>query len=82
MLDRLLPFWQRTSEQDWVICQANQSGVTSPAYVPGPYSKTRETNVQQFVDWYLASLDAGELAAAAPAKPKWRSLGYKDRPSG
>ena len=81
-LDRLLPFWQRTSEQDWVICQANQSGVTSPAYVPGPYSKTRETNVQQFVDWYLASLDVGEPAAVAPAKPKWRSLGYKDRPSG
>ena len=81
-MDRLLPFWQRTSEQDWVICQANQSGITSPAYVPGPYSKTRETNVQQFIDWYLACLDAGGPSLVTPKKPKWRSLGYKDRPSG
>ena len=55
-LDRLLPFWQRTSEQDWTICEANQAGVASPAYRPGPYSKTRETNVQQFVDWYLQAM--------------------------
>jgi glycine betaine catabolism A len=82
-LDRLLPFWQRTSEQDWAICTANQAGVSSPAYVPGPYSRTRETNVQQFVDWYLSALDvAGGAAVPAPAKPKWRSLGFKDRPSG
>ncbi len=82
-LDRLLPFWQRTSEQDWVICQANQAGVTSPAFVPGPYSKTRETNVQQFVDWYLSCLDVGETGKSTAAeKPKWRSLGYKDRPNG
>ncbi len=55
-LKRLLPFWQRTSEQDWSICAANQEGVSSPAYTPGPYSKTREANVQQFVDWYLDAL--------------------------
>ena len=78
-LDRLLPFWQRTSEQDWVICGANQAGVASPAYTPGRYSKTRETNVQQFIDWYLC-----ELATPEPprAKPKLRSQGYKDRPNG
>jgi Rieske 2Fe-2S family protein len=55
-LERLLPFWQRTSEQDWAICEAQQAGVTSPAYVPGPYSLTRETNVAHFIDWYLAAL--------------------------
>lgn len=55
-LDRLLPFWQRTSEQDWDICAANQAGVLSPRYEPGPYSKTREINVQHFVDWYLGAL--------------------------
>ena len=58
-LARLLPFWQRTSEQDWVICEANQLGVASPAYRPGRYSLTREPNVQQFVDWYLAALAVG-----------------------
>ena len=58
-LERLLPFWQRTSEQDWAICAANQTGVASPSYTPGPYSKTRESNVQHFVDWYLAALKRG-----------------------
>ena len=57
-LSALLPFWQRTSEQDWAICAAQQAGVASPAYIPGPYSLTRETNVQHFIDWYLAALDA------------------------
>jgi Rieske 2Fe-2S family protein len=56
-LEKLMPFWQRTSEQDWEICEANQMGVSSPHFVPGPYSKIRETNVQQFVDWYLGALE-------------------------
>jgi len=55
-LEKLLPFWQRTSEQDWNICEANQAGILSPRYEPGPYSRIRETNVQHFVDWYLAAL--------------------------
>ena len=58
-LARLMPFWQRTSEQDWTICEANQAGVSSPAYRPGPYSATREPNVQHFVEWYLSALAAG-----------------------
>jgi Rieske 2Fe-2S family protein len=76
-MERLLPFWQRTSEQDWAICEAQQSGVASPAYKPGPYSRMREANVQHFIDWYLAA-----LAMPEPVKqrPKLRSLGYKDRP--
>ena len=52
-LEKLMPFWQRTSEQDWEICEANQAGILSPRYQPGPYSTVRETNVQHFVDWYL-----------------------------
>jgi phenylpropionate dioxygenase-like ring-hydroxylating dioxygenase large terminal subunit len=55
-LKRLLPFWQKTSEQDWSICEANQKGVSSPAYRPGPYGPNQELNVQQFVDWYLGAL--------------------------
>ncbi|HRD76561.1 MAG TPA: aromatic ring-hydroxylating dioxygenase subunit alpha [Hyphomicrobiaceae bacterium] len=55
-VSRLLPFWQRTSEQDWSICEANQEGVSSPAYTPGPYSRTREPNLQHFIDWYLGAL--------------------------
>lgn len=55
-LGKLMPFWQRTSEQDWDICAANQAGILSPRYEPGPYSKLREVNVQHFVDWYLSAL--------------------------
>ncbi len=67
-LAALAAFWQRTSEQDWAICEANQQGVSSSRYVPGPYSKTVEGNVQRFVDWYL-----GELA------PKRRLKSVKAR---
>jgi Rieske 2Fe-2S family protein len=55
-LERMLPFWQLTSEQDWALCEANHRGVRSPAYVPGPYSPSREYNVIAFVDWYLERL--------------------------
>src|SRR5262249_10846023 len=55
-LDRLLPFWQRVSEQDWALCARNQRGVLSSGYRPGPYSPTREANVVAFVDWYLETL--------------------------
>jgi Rieske 2Fe-2S family protein len=62
---KLTPFWERTSEQDWFICEANQQGVTSPRYVPGPYSRTQESNVQHFVDWYLGEMTGGAPRAQA-----------------
>jgi Rieske 2Fe-2S family protein len=31
-------FWDRTNRQDWHICERSQLGVSSRAYVPGPYS--------------------------------------------
>ena len=55
-LERLLPLWQITSEQDWEICRNNQAGVASSRYLPGPYSKSRESNVAHFVDWYIGEL--------------------------
>ena len=65
-LEKIMPFWQLTSEQDWVICERQQRGVNSSAYVPGPYSTYKEYNVDSFVQWYLEMLtrDAG------PAKAK------------
>jgi len=57
-LDKLLPFWQLTSEQDWQICERQQRGVNSSAYVPGPYSIYKEYNVDGFVRWYLKTLDS------------------------
>lgn len=31
-------FWDLTNRQDWNICERSQSGVSSRAYTPGPYS--------------------------------------------
>lgn len=53
-LGKLMPFWQLTSEQDWLICERQQKGVTSSAYRPGPYSTYKEYNVEGFIRWYLA----------------------------
>ena len=55
-LEKLMPFWQLTSEQDWQICERQQRGVNSSAYVPGPYSTFKEYNVDSFVRWYLKML--------------------------
>jgi len=55
-LEKIMPFWQLTSEQDWVICERQQRGVNSSAYVPGPYSTFKEYNVDSFVQWYLKML--------------------------
>jgi phenylpropionate dioxygenase-like ring-hydroxylating dioxygenase large terminal subunit len=55
-LDRLMPFWQLTSEQDWEICENVQRGLVSAHYRPGPFSQVKERNVAQFVAWYLAEM--------------------------
>ena len=57
-LAKLMPFWQLTSEQDWEICERQQRGVNSNAYIPGPYSTYKEYNVDAFVRWYLIQLQA------------------------
>lgn len=64
-LDRLMPLWQRTAEQDWVICENQQRGVSSSRYVPGRYSPAREENVSHFVAWYLRQLAGPSPARAA-----------------
>ncbi len=61
-LEKLLPFWQLTSEQDWAICERQQRGVDSSAYEPGPYSTFKEYNVDAFVRWYVKTLAAGASA--------------------
>ena len=55
-LERLLPFWQRTSEQDWTLVENVQRGVASRAYEPGPFAPAKEGNVDQFLAWYRAEM--------------------------
>lgn len=52
-LERMLPFWHLTNEQDWNICKWQQKGVDSNGYVPGPLSSRFEYNVDAFIRWYL-----------------------------
>jgi glycine betaine catabolism A len=57
-LERLLPFWHLTNEQDWNICKWQQKGVDSIGYVPGPLSQRFEYNVDAFIRWYLGQMRA------------------------
>jgi Rieske 2Fe-2S family protein len=57
-LKRLTEVWTATNEEDRRVVEDNQSGINSPAYVPGPYSVTQESGVLQFVDWYCGKISA------------------------
>jgi Rieske 2Fe-2S family protein len=57
-LEKMLPFWLLTAEQDWQICTNQQRGVNSHAYTPGPLSTYKEYNLDRFLRWYLQQLDA------------------------
>ena len=58
-LDKVMPFWQLTSEQDWALCERVQRGVRNSRFTPGPYSTHKEYNVDAFVRWYLQQLVSG-----------------------
>ena len=55
-LDKVLPFWQWTAEQDWQICVNQQKGVNSHAYTPGPLSTYKEYNLDRFLRWYIQQI--------------------------
>ena len=55
-LDKLLPFWHLTNEQDWNICKWQQKGVDSIGYEPGPLSQRFEYNLDAFIRWYLQTM--------------------------
>ena len=51
-VDRMRQVWDATNDQDRRLAEENQRGINSTAYQPGPYSKTYEFGVVNFVDWY------------------------------
>lgn len=55
-MDKLLPFWTLTNEQDWDICEAVQLGVVQASFEPGPLSQTKESALERFILWYTESL--------------------------
>jgi Rieske 2Fe-2S family protein len=35
-------FWDMTNRQDWHVCELSQAGISSRAYLPGPYSNRED----------------------------------------
>ncbi|GAA5226424.1 aromatic ring-hydroxylating oxygenase subunit alpha [Paeniglutamicibacter antarcticus] len=54
--------WHRTNAQDGTFVARAQLGISSPAYLPGPYAPN-EYQVEDFVCWYINRLRAGTGAA-------------------
>jgi phenylpropionate dioxygenase-like ring-hydroxylating dioxygenase large terminal subunit len=57
-VERLTWLWRVTSDADKRIIEANQQGVDSRWYEPGPYSQM-EQHTSRFVEWILAELSGG-----------------------
>jgi len=51
-LEALIAMWSRTNDQDLLLAENNQAGVSSVGYVPGPYCMPAEQFVLRFVNWY------------------------------
>ncbi|MGI5454613.1 aromatic ring-hydroxylating oxygenase subunit alpha [Streptomyces sp. CA-249302] len=56
-LDGLTRVWTATNDQDALLVARAQQGISSPAYLPGPYNPT-EYQVEAFVNWYVTRLKA------------------------
>jgi Rieske 2Fe-2S family protein len=46
-----IEFWDEVNRQDWQVCELTQNGVSSPGYIPGPYSPL-ESMVKAFDGHY------------------------------
>ncbi|WP_028301694.1 aromatic ring-hydroxylating oxygenase subunit alpha [Oceanospirillum beijerinckii] len=57
-LDNLIKVWMATNDQDRELVEETFRGVSSPSYVPGPFSDIAENGVCQFVDWYCDTMKA------------------------
>ncbi|WP_233849999.1 aromatic ring-hydroxylating oxygenase subunit alpha [Paraburkholderia sp. HD33-4] len=60
-LKKLTEVWVATNAQDASLVAINHRGAQDPGYIPGPYSPSTETYVDQFVDWYTGRLKAHGL---------------------
>ena len=60
-LDHLTAFWERTGEQDALLCENNFRGIETAGYRPGPYAPV-EDQVVNFVDWCVTQLRAAREA--------------------
>jgi Rieske 2Fe-2S family protein len=52
-----IEFWDMTNKQDWHVCELSQQGISSRAYVPGPFS-SRESIPAAWDKFYLQRFKA------------------------
>jgi len=71
---RLREVWDATNAQDRRLAEENQRGINSIAYQPGPYSKTYEFGVINFLDWYNERM-LDHLGGAPMQQPRLRAVG-------
>jgi phenylpropionate dioxygenase-like ring-hydroxylating dioxygenase large terminal subunit len=55
-VDRLTWLWRITAAADRRIVEANQQGVSSRFYEPGPYVMPIESSANRLIDWYVDAL--------------------------
>ncbi|MFZ2241329.1 MAG: aromatic ring-hydroxylating dioxygenase subunit alpha [Gordonia amarae] len=63
-LNRLTNVWEITNQQDADFVALAHQGISSPAYLPGPYGPS-EVLVEAFVNWYITTLRTNMGVAAA-----------------
>lgn len=56
--EAIAAFHHQVMSEDWEICRRQWIGVTSPGFEPGPYSPTKEANVDRYVRWYVNQMTA------------------------
>jgi Rieske 2Fe-2S family protein len=56
-LDKMLPFWNLTSVQDWTLCEENQIGLNNSNYQPGVLSDVKESGLEKYITWYLRAIN-------------------------
>jgi len=54
-IETLTGVWKATNDQDRVLVEKAQRGVTDPSYEPGPYALV-EDDVESFINWYIRRL--------------------------
>lgn len=57
-LDRLTSVWKATNEQDAHLVGLAHDGARSRGYVPGPYSRFTEGQLDNFATWYVERMQA------------------------
>ena len=55
--ERLIWLWHNTTLEDEFIIRRNSEGLNSHFFEPGPYHPEFESTVNEFINWYLHTLE-------------------------